>query len=152
VAQVTFYEKPGCINNTKQKKWLAAAGHDVTEKNILETPWTREELLLYFGDKPVADWFNRTAPLVKSGEVTPDTAGKEEALDLMLKNPILIKRPLIRVGDERLQGFATDAVHAWIGLDASEGNEAIVEELRKDNLGLCPMLAKETSCDKQKTS
>nr|WP_320189872.1 ArsC/Spx/MgsR family protein [uncultured Desulfobacter sp.] len=152
MAQVTFYEKPGCINNTKQKTWLAAAGHDVTEKNILETQWTREELLLYFGDRPVADWFNRTAPLVKSGQVNPDAVNTEEALDLMLTNPILIKRPLLRVADERMQGFIVDAVHAWIGLDPSKGNEAVVEELRKDNLGLCPMLAKNTSCDEKKLS
>ncbi|NDY71261.1 hypothetical protein DO021_06845 [Desulfobacter hydrogenophilus] len=152
MAQVTFYEKPGCINNTKQKKWLAAAGHVVTEKNILETQWTREKLLLYFGNKPVADWFNRTAPLVKSKTVIPESVNREEALDLMLKNPILIKRPLLRVEDERMQGFSVDAVHAWIGLDPSKGNETIVEELRKENLGLCPMLAKDTSCDEQKIS
>ncbi|WP_320041812.1 ArsC/Spx/MgsR family protein [uncultured Desulfobacter sp.] len=152
MAQVTFYEKPGCINNTKQKTWLAAAGHDVTEKNILETQWTREELLLYFGDRPVADWFNRTAPLVKSGEVNPDAVNSEEALDLMLTNPILIKLPLLRVADERMHGFIVDAVHVWIGLDPSKGNEAVVEGLRKDNLGLCPMLAKNTSCDEKKLS
>ncbi|WP_020589872.1 ArsC/Spx/MgsR family protein [Desulfobacter curvatus] len=152
MAQVTFYEKPGCINNTKQKRWLAAAGHVVTEKNILETQWTREELLLYFGDRPVADWFNRTAPLVKSGKVIPESVGKEEALDLMLKNPILIKRPLLRVGDERMQGFATEMVHAWIGLNPSKGNEAVVEQLRQENLGLCPMLAENTSCDEKKIS
>lgn len=152
MAQVTFYEKPGCINNTKQKKWLAAAGHVVTEKNILETQWTREELLLYFGDRPVADWFNRTAPLVKTKAVIPESVDSEGALDLMLKNPILIKRPLLRVEDERMQGFSVDAVHTWIGLNPSKGNEAIVEQLRKENLGLCPMLAKNTSCDEQKIS
>jgi len=152
VAQITFYEKPGCINNTKQKTWLAAAGHVVTEKNILETEWSRDELLLYFGDRPVADWFNRTAPLVKSGEVNPDSVDSEEALSLMLKNPILIKRPLLRVGDERMQGFSTEAVHAWIGLNPSKGNEAVVEQLRKENLGLCPMLAKNTNCDEKKIS
>nr|WP_320015536.1 ArsC/Spx/MgsR family protein [uncultured Desulfobacter sp.] len=152
MAQVTFYEKPGCINNTKQKKWLAAAGHVVTEKNILETQWTREELLLYFGDRPVAEWFNRSAPLVKTKAVIPESVDSEEALDLMLKNPILIKRPLLRVEDERMQGFPVEAVHTWIGLNPSKGNEAIVEQLRKENLGLCPMLAKNTSCDEQKIS
>jgi hypothetical protein len=31
MATVHFYEKPGCINNTRQKKILAAAGHEVLE-------------------------------------------------------------------------------------------------------------------------
>ena len=35
MATITFYEKPGCINNTRQKKLLEAAGHQVVAKNLL---------------------------------------------------------------------------------------------------------------------
>jgi hypothetical protein len=35
MATITFYEKPGCINNTRQKKLIAAAGHQVIAKNLL---------------------------------------------------------------------------------------------------------------------
>ena len=146
---VIFYEKPGCINNTKQKTWLEAAGHDVTAKNILETRWTRDELRLYFGDRPVNEWFNTTAPDVKSGKIVPESLNSDQALDLMVSDPILIKRPLLCVGDERMQGFSVDTVDEWIGLAPLEGKESIVENLQKENLSLCPMMAKDTNCDDQ---
>ncbi len=68
---VIFYEKPGCINNTKQKALLAAAGHEVLAHSLLAHPWTAESLRPFFGTLPVAKWFNASAPRVKSGEVDP---------------------------------------------------------------------------------
>ena len=38
---LTFYEKPGCLNNTKQKALLASAGYRVAAFNLLEHAWTR---------------------------------------------------------------------------------------------------------------
>ena len=61
MATVIFYEKPGCGNNTKQKVWLAASGHTVLAKNLLTEKWTAERLRPFFGDLPVAQWFNPAA-------------------------------------------------------------------------------------------
>ncbi len=41
MAQITFFEKPGCINNTKQKAWLKTAGHEVQVVNLLEHSWSK---------------------------------------------------------------------------------------------------------------
>jgi flavorubredoxin len=35
MATVTFYEKPSCANNTRQKKLLTEAGHTVIAKSKL---------------------------------------------------------------------------------------------------------------------
>jgi hypothetical protein len=35
MTDVIFYEKVGCGNNTKQKAWLRAAGHNVIAKDLL---------------------------------------------------------------------------------------------------------------------
>jgi hypothetical protein len=50
-------------------------------------------------------WFNRSAPAVKSGEVVPEELDEPTALALMRDNPLLIRRPLLQVGDERRVGF-----------------------------------------------
>jgi nitrogenase-associated protein len=60
MAQVTFYEKPGCINNTKQKALLLAAGHQLDVHNLLTTPWTPETLRPFLAARPVKEWFNST--------------------------------------------------------------------------------------------
>ena len=72
MATLTFYEKPGCQGNARQKALLRAAGHQLHVRNLLTEPWTPERLRQFFGALPVAQWFNRNAPAVKSGEVNPD--------------------------------------------------------------------------------
>ena len=116
MVQVIFYEKPGCINNTKQKALLKAAGHEVIAYDLLKTPWTVSSLRPFFGDLPITEWFNKTAPLVKSGEVVPENLDPKTALQLMTTNPLLIRRPLIQVGNTCKIGFNREEIDAWIGL------------------------------------
>jgi len=123
MAHVLFYEKPGCANNTRQKAWLQAAGHEVEARSLLTHPWTRDELLGYFGDRPVAQWINRAAPRVKSGEIVPERLDAETALGLMLTEPLLIRRPLMQASGRREVGFDVASVHAWLGLP-----EAVLSE------------------------
>ncbi|MEB3180151.1 MAG: ArsC/Spx/MgsR family protein [Nostocaceae cyanobacterium] len=139
MARVIFYEKPGCINNTKQKALLKAAGHQVEAHNLLTEPWTTEELGLFFGSRPVAEWFNRSAPRVKSGEVVPEQLDADTALGLMVQEPLLIRRPLIQVGECREVGFDTELVDSWIGLQpANESQQAISDNLKHQDLQNCP--------------
>lgn len=113
---ILFYEKPGCANNTRQKVLLAAAGHTVLAKNLLIEPWTAERLLAFFGSRPVAEWFNRAAPKVKSGEVVPEQLDAETALALLRADPLLIRRPLIEADGRREVGFDPQVIDAWLGL------------------------------------
>ncbi|WP_013321705.1 ArsC/Spx/MgsR family protein [Gloeothece verrucosa] len=117
MVKVIFYEKPGCINNTKQKAILTAAGHEVEAHSLLTTPWTKESLRPFFGQRPLAEWFNYTAPRIKSGEVIPNQLDESSALSLMIADPLLIRRPLIQVGEVYQSGFDPAQIDAWIGLD-----------------------------------
>jgi len=119
MATVVFYEKPGCGNNTKQKALLAAAGHEVVARNLLIEAWTAKRLQEFFGTRPVAEWFNRAAPRVKSGEVVPEQLGAGAALELMLQDPLLIRRPLIEANGRKEAGFDQDLIQSWLGLTPS---------------------------------
>ena len=116
MAVVTFYEKPGCKGNLRQKTLLAAAGHSVHAKSLKAEPWTAATLLAFLGALPISEWFNRSAPAVKAGEIVPEALDFENALCLLLENPLLIRRPLMQVGETRMVGFDATAVDAWIGL------------------------------------
>lgn len=120
MAEIVFYEKPGCINNTRQKRLLAWSGHTVEARDILAAAWTPEGLRPFFGARPVAEWFNRSAPRVKSGEVAPERLSEAEALALMCADPLLIRRPLMAALGRQECGFDEAAVAAWIGLQAGE--------------------------------
>ncbi|MFC5301608.1 ArsC/Spx/MgsR family protein [Azospira restricta] len=119
MARVVFYGKPGCRGNARQRALLVAAGHAVEFRDLLATPWSAERLLAFLGPLPVAEWFNRSAPALKSGEVVPENLGFEAALRLLLADPLLIRRPLLEAGGERRVGFDPAALDAWIGLNGA---------------------------------
>jgi nitrogenase-associated protein len=138
MARVIFYSKPGCKGGTKQKVLLTAAGHEVIPQNLLTESWTVERLRSFFGDRPVAEWFNPSAPKVKSGEVVPEKVDEQTALALMLKEPLLIRRPLLEVGEQREVGFDVQKIDAWIGLQAvDESLQEISDKLLKQDLQNC---------------
>lgn len=141
MSTVIFYEKPGCINNTRQKELLIAAGHTVDARNLLAESWTAERLQQFFGDRPVCQWFNRTAPAIKSGQVVPDLVDAETARSLMMQDPLLIRRPLMQVGDRCEVGFDADTVDRWIGLQAAEGQQEKRDRLIQQDLQTCPNTA-----------
>ena len=116
MATVDFYEKPGCIGNAKQKSLLRAAGHILRVHNLLAEPWTPDKLRPFFGKRSVETWFNPTAPPIRAGEVNPSEVSASEALALMVKEPILIRRPLLRVEEHCTAGFDLAELDSWLGL------------------------------------
>jgi nitrogenase-associated protein len=130
MATVTFYEKPGCAGNARQRAWLAAAGHELVVRDLLREPWTRDSLLAFLAPLPVAAWFNRAAPKVKSGAVVPEALGRNAALALLLAEPLLIRRPLLEAGGRREVGFDPRVIHTWVGLPADVAGEGPQEGCR----------------------
>jgi nitrogenase-associated protein len=123
MATIVFYEKPGCASNASQKAMLEAAGHTVLARSVLAERWEARHLRAFFGSLPVAEWFNAAAPRIKSGEVRPDALDEAAALDLMLADPLLIRRPLIDVDGECRAGFDPAVLDRWIGLGSSPPRE-----------------------------
>lgn len=118
MAHLVFYEKPGCGGNARQKALLLAAGHTLEVRDLLSWPWTSQALLAFLEPLPVAQWFNRAAPRIKRGELVPDALNAEQALPLLLAEPLLIRRPLLECAGERRVGFDGAEIDAWIGLNA----------------------------------
>jgi len=141
MATIVFYEKPGCANNARQKSLLLEAGHELIVRNLLETRWTADELRAFFGERPVSEWFNRAAPWVKSGEIVPEALDERTALVLMLEDPLLIRRPLLQVGDRREAGFDAERIHGWIGLAPAAAEVSNLEQCRRTEH--CPTPARE---------
>jgi nitrogenase-associated protein len=137
MATVYFYEKPGCINNTRQKKLLAAAGHQIVAKSLLTEAWQPERLRSFFGELSVRDWFNYSAPAIKHGEIEPDKLTEQEALALMVENPLLIRRPLMQADDTLMAGFDQQVVDNWIGLTEIEA---------ASDMESCPRTLAQASC------
>lgn len=116
MADVIFFEKTGCAGNARQKQLLIAAGHRLEVHDLRQHFWSNVRLLEFFADLPVAQWFQRSAPAIRSGVIAPEELDPPTALALLRQNPLLIRRPLLQVGKERRVGFDAAAIDAWIGL------------------------------------
>lgn len=105
MARILFYGKPRCATNQSQRRLLEAAGHEVVAHDLLAEPWTASRLRAFFGELPVAAWFNPAAPKVKSGALDIQRMTPERALSMLLAEPVLIRRPLLEIGTRRIVGF-----------------------------------------------
>ncbi len=123
MATVIFYEKPNCANNAKQKRLLIEAGHTVIAKNLLAEIWQEDTLRPFFTGLAVRDWFNYSAPAIKHGDINPEELNEEQAMALMLENPLLIRRPLLQVGNECRAGFDVERVQSWLAVHSSDDLE-----------------------------
>ncbi len=136
MAQVVFYEKPGCINNRKQKRLLEEAGHQVEARNLLTWPWTIEMLRPFLEGAPVDRWINRTHPGLKAGDITLDLNDPDAVLAALCADPLLIRRPLISVAGQTLQGFDADVIDHWIGL----------AQRPQEDIETCPRVSQASGC------
>lgn len=138
--RLTFYEKPGCVSNTKQKALLRSQGFALEVRDLLSEPWTAERLRVFFGERPVVEWFNPTAPSVKQGAVDPAALSETQALAAMLEEPLLIRRPLIECAAGSLCGFEPHPLFEHIGvrLDAAQDLQACSKTGEADPVCLDP--------------
>ncbi|MEW8013709.1 MAG: ArsC/Spx/MgsR family protein [Candidatus Sedimenticola endophacoides] len=133
MSALVFFEKPGCVGNRAQKKLLRSMGLEFEVRDLLSERWTQERLRPFFGRKPVAEWFNQSAPRVKAGEVEVETLSESDALAMMIEDPILICRPLLDYGNLKQSGFVPGEV-----LDALNLRLNADEDLQS-----CPMISSE---------
>jgi len=102
---VTFFEKPGCATNAKQKQTLLQAGCMLFEKDLLNNGLDKNELREFFEGIQPSEWFNQNAPKIKKKQIDVASLDENEILDLFMQEPILIKRPLLIVNGEKMCGF-----------------------------------------------
>ena len=107
----TFYEKTGCSGNAKQKELLKSHNISFNVKSLLDTPWTVETLSEFFKGLETKDIFNPFAPQIRDKQIDINSFSKDEAITLMIKNPILIKRPLLDINGVKLCGFDIEKIN-----------------------------------------
>lgn len=135
MAEITFFEITGCINNTKQKNTLASAWLKVKPIDLLKHKWTEDELLLCNSACEVKDWFNRNAPSVQNGTLAPEDLNRISALEAIIKDHLRIHLPLLIIRNKTLVGFDINSINSMAGLDTIDNLE--IKFLLTENLEDC---------------
>ena len=78
---------------------------DFDEREYGKNPFTEKELREIIGDDPIEPFLNTRTPLYRERNMKQKPPSKDEAIKLMLKDPNLLKRPVIIKGRKKLTGF-----------------------------------------------
>ncbi len=75
------------------------------EREYGKTPLTEKELREIIGGDPITDFLNTRTPLYRERNMKQKPPSKEEAIQLMLRDQNLLKRPVVIKGKKKLVGF-----------------------------------------------
>ena len=104
-----FLEYPSCTTCKKAKAWLQSKGLEFTARHIKEENPTAEELSLWQEKSglELKKFFNTSGLVYKDLGLKDKLPGlsREEQLDLLASNGMLVKRPIVVTGDAVLVGF-----------------------------------------------
>jgi arsenate reductase (glutaredoxin) len=78
---------------------------DFAEREYGKNPFSESELREIIGDGSIERFLNSRTPLYREKNMKQKPPSKDEAIKLMLKDPNLLKRPVIIKGRKKLTGF-----------------------------------------------
>lgn len=111
--QATIYHNPRCSKSRQTLQILQDNGMDINEVRYLESPPTIEELnaLCQAMNVEPQELIRTGEPLFKDlGLSIRDERSRMEWLSIMVENPKLIERPIVKVGDQVVIGRPPEKV------------------------------------------
>ena len=108
---ITLYGIPSCDTCRQARKSLETKGLDVSFRDVRAQPLSRPEMLRIF--KAIgAEMINRRSATWRA---LPDDERLDDPVDLLLKYPTLMKRPLIDTGRTLTVGWDATAQSELLG-------------------------------------
>lgn len=113
--RVTLYTKSGCSTCQKAKQFLMRQGIHYTERDFFKHPFSEQELRAIIAHKPLDEIFSFRSPSVKALGLAEKQLSTEEMLTHMLREPRLIRRPLLTAGEAVVVGFSESQLAQALG-------------------------------------
>ena len=104
-----FIQYPKCGTCRKAAKWIEANNVDVITRHIVEENPAREELSEWIDRSglPIQRFFNTSGMIYREQKLKEkvSSASKDELLDILASNGMVVKRPIVVTKDTVLVGF-----------------------------------------------
>lgn len=78
---------------------------DFEERDYSKKPLSAEELDALIGDRPVTEFLSTRNEVYKARKMDQKPPSRAEAIELVLKHPNLLRRPILIKGKRQLTGF-----------------------------------------------
>ncbi|NQV41116.1 MAG: Spx/MgsR family RNA polymerase-binding regulatory protein [Candidatus Marinimicrobia bacterium] len=112
--QPTFYDKKTCGTCKKAQVYLNENKVEFEKVDIIDNPPNREVLEKFIDANNVKPYLNSRSAIYRDLKLGQNLPDKAKAIELMLQDPNLIKRPFIIMGDVGSFGFvATEFDEKW---------------------------------------
>jgi arsenate reductase-like glutaredoxin family protein len=79
-------------------------GVELDERDFFSDRFTEQELRQLIGEREPSEFFSWSSPSFRKMDLKRENLTGEQLVELMLDEPRLIRRPLIRVGDDLIVG------------------------------------------------
>ncbi len=83
---------------------LAGSGVQLKERDFFKEAFTEAELRGLLGDTPASEIFSWRSPSVKKMGLDKDSLSEDDLVRLMIEEPRLVRRPLVRAGGKLVVG------------------------------------------------
>lgn len=94
--------------------YLEGEGVTLIKHDLAKDPPPRELLERLLAGGPLEDYLSTRSPAFKARNLDVSKLSVDEAVDLMLEEPNLIRRPLVVRGDRAVAGFQPDRYEEWL--------------------------------------
>jgi arsenate reductase-like glutaredoxin family protein len=88
---------------------------EFNERDFFKTPFTRAEIEKLLQGRPASEMFNFRSPSFKQTGLKRDTLSDSSLIDMMLNEPRLVRRPVVRIGDNVYFGADTSVLEKLLG-------------------------------------
>ena len=125
-AKVDFYCWVKWNTCRKTKEFLSQRKIEFNDRDFFKDKFNREEIVALLQGRPASEMFNPRSPSVKSMGLDLAKLDNDKLIDLMLQEPRLVRRPVVRIRDK-----------VYFGADSK-----VLENLMTWNLALTKKLDK----------
>ncbi len=125
---VTIYTTPSCSSCRKAKKWLDEFGIEYLEKNIFNVQLLEDDILsmLENSENGFDDIISTRSNFFKTNTIDLDELKTSELVKLIIKNPSILRRPIIIDKGKMQVGYNDEEIRVFI---PEEQRKILMEEL-----------------------
>lgn len=112
MADITIYQKPTCTTCRQAVQLLKDSGQPYTAINYYERPFTKGQLksLLKKAGLSPQEVLRTKEDLYQELGLAKKQLSDDELLDVMVKHPDLIQRPIVEKGDQAMLARPADSI------------------------------------------
>jgi Spx/MgsR family transcriptional regulator len=115
--KIDFYCWAKCSTCRKTKEYLSQKDITINERDFFREPFTREEIAALLRGRPAAEMFSFRSPSFRKLGLDPSALDDERLINLMLEEPRLVRRPVVRIGNDVRFGADARVLEAFFGSD-----------------------------------